>query len=633
MKVIIVMSKGTVISDEAIKILSANKFVKLVRSNRISFTYEFRIMMWERWIKYKSISSIREVMKENGIDYSLFNAQIISRIQRNFKRDGKPTNGRMGNSAKRNKTDKNYDQFLVSTGKFIRARRGISFSKDYTEKLYSLYPDQAIEDVLKSDGFDPERIGYQRIHALKRVFDGDIEPHEKQTFDQNIIEEYTDHPMVERITAHRIKLTDVFYSEASIFSDMHINDILKIFDIDSAILTISTKQRIKKQITQSDHTCSIHLEAGSSDRLKAIALNLYEALYNKMACFLKSISQCIWDLSASLRREAFIMLDSLADSHIMPLSQIISEAGLSRSTFYSILRNDAYGRYEELRNQNEEEEVRAIIDTMNYKGYPKGKRTIHMMMPEITGKSFSIKKIARLMRKHGLNSGVRAPRQSLKAAREHLEKYKCPNLLKRKFRLAMPFTHILTDVSYLFFGANGRGYLSAVKDAVTGRILAAVVSENNDSAMTMETLKQLERYTFRDNAIFHSDQGALYLNEAFQKKVKELGFRESMSRRGICEDNSSQESFFGHFKDECDYTSCSSIEELREMVLSYVEYYNNERPQWTRNKMTPVKYESYLEAMPPEQFDLYMSKETDKYEKTKALATKRAKARANLILS
>ena len=68
-------------------------------------------------------------------------------------------------------------------------------------------------------------------------------------------------------------------------------------------------------------------------------------------------------------------------------------------------------------------------------------------------------------------------------------------------------------------------------------------------------------------------------------------------------------------------------------MISYMEYYNNERPQWTRNKMTPVEYEDYLNAMTSEQFDLYMSRETDKYEKMMALATERAKARAKLIMS
>lgn len=626
------MSKKKVITDEAIKILSASRFVKQVRSNRITFTYEFRVMMWERWDKCRRISTIRDVMKENGIDRSLFGYDVVAMIHRNFKKYGKPSNGQ-NNSSTYGKADHSYDEFLISTGKFIRSRRGIAFSDRYAEKLFSLYPDQPIEDTLEADGFDPDKIGYHRIYVLKKRFDGDTELHEKQTFSQDVIDRYADHPMVDKMTAGRIKLKDEFYSEASLISDMHINDILSIFMIDPAILTFSTRRRIKKQIIGSAHTCPFRLNEDSSGLLRTIALNLYEALCSRFYGFLKALGERMWDFSAGTRREACLLLASLADSHIMPKSMIISRTGMARTTFYSILRNAGYGENERQREKNDEEDAKAIIETMNYKGYPKGKRTIYMMMPGVTGRAFSVRKISRLMKKFGLDCGVRKSRQSLKAAHEMLEKYRCPNLLRRRFRLARPLTHVLTDVSYLSYGSGDRAYLSAAKDAVTGRILAAVVSESNDMKMADETLEQLECFTFSDGAIFHSDQGALYLTESFQKRVRKMGFRESMSRRGVCEDNSSQESFFGHFKDECDCSGCATIEELREMVMNYMQYYNNERPQWTRNRMTPVEYEAYLNAMTPDQFDSYIGEETARYEKMKALSAERAKARAKLITS
>ncbi|MBP7898598.1 IS3 family transposase, partial [Candidatus Gracilibacteria bacterium] len=31
-------------------------------------------------------------------------------------------------------------------------------------------------------------------------------------------------------------------------------------------------------------------------------------------------------------------------------------------------------------------------------------------------------------------------------------------------------------------------------------------------------------------------------------------------------------------------------------ISEYVEYYNHERPQWSRKKMTPVQYRSHLLA-------------------------------------
>ena len=67
-----------------------------------------------------------------------------------------------------------------------------------------------------------------------------------------------------------------------------------------------------------------------------------------------------------------------------------------------------------------------------------------------------------------------------------------------------------------------------------------------------------------------------------------------MSRRGNCWDNAPQESFFGHMKDEIDYKSCETIEELKILIDDYMDYYNNERCQWNLKKLTPVQYRNGL---------------------------------------
>ena len=71
---------------------------------------------------------------------------------------------------------------------------------------------------------------------------------------------------------------------------------------------------------------------------------------------------------------------------------------------------------------------------------------------------------------------------------------------------------------------------------------------------------------------------------------------QSMSCKGKCIDNAPIESFFGHMKDELDYKSCQSFEQLRLAIDEYMRYYNHERKQWTRKKMTPVEYRNHLLA-------------------------------------
>lgn len=67
-----------------------------------------------------------------------------------------------------------------------------------------------------------------------------------------------------------------------------------------------------------------------------------------------------------------------------------------------------------------------------------------------------------------------------------------------------------------------------------------------------------------------------------------------MSRKGKCLDNEPIGGFFGHFKDEVAYEHCKSITELREIVSEYMLYYNNERPIYEKNKMTPQQIEDSI---------------------------------------
>lgn len=76
--------------------------------------------------------------------------------------------------------------------------------------------------------------------------------------------------------------------------------------------------------------------------------------------------------------------------------------------------------------------------------------------------------------------------------------------------------------------------------------------------------------------------------------MKEVGLGQSMSRRGNCWDNSTQESFYGHFKDEVNTKKCKTLEELKVCIDEYMDYYNNYRYQLNLKKMTPAQYRNHL---------------------------------------
>ena len=171
-----------------------------------------------------------------------------------------------------------------------------------------------------------------------------------------------------------------------------------------------------------------------------------------------------------------------------------------------------------------------------------------------------------------------------------------PNILDRQFTQLIPFKVFCTDITYLFFN-NRVAYLSAVKDVASGEIVAWSLKTHITMELVLDTVKSMKNNTAipsLKDALIHSDQGFHYTNPQYIGMIDVAGMKQSMSRKGNCIDNSPMESFFGHFKDEVDYKSCKSFEELLAMVKEYIEYYNNQRQQWELKKMTPVDYRNHL---------------------------------------
>lgn len=277
-------------------------------------------------------------------------------------------------------------------------------------------------------------------------------------------------------------------------------------------------------------------------------------------------------------------------------SYLCKVAGVSRSGYYKYFSSEN----EELRKSKEEEDILAkqnILKAFNYKGRKKGARQIKMVLNDKFNIIYNLKRIRRIMKKYEIVCPFRKAnpyRRMMKATKEHTV---VPNLVNREFKQGAPGKILLTDITYLNYNNGKRAYLSTIKDSSTNEILAHYVSDNLRLDIVLNTLEKLKLNSsskLHSKAILHSDQGAHYTSPKFQKKVKKLGLKQSMSRRGNCWDNAPQESFFGHFKDEVILTKCSTLEEVINEVDDYMDYYNNDRYQWNLNKMTPVQYRNHL---------------------------------------
>ena len=607
-------------TNEEIELLSKSPYVKNIRQNRLTFTYEFRCILYDEWIKQPSTSQIRSVLKSYGFDCSMLGKDAINKINTNFKQYGHPTNGKNKVSGKYNSTEKYDNESLIDSGIFVKTGSLIRFSSEFIDKAYKEYPSVSIESLLESYGLDPEKVGYQRIYKLKKKLEDGEKTKEKISADA--VEKYSDHPYVQRCTPNHFTLKKQFYDESLIFISYPIDEILDIFEIDSSDFPARVLNRIEKQLRSwNGDSDNMMVECDQEFRCR-IQHNRMRALEKLSMMHFDSIRKILPSLTSEQKKALCIWIRDLPhDRYDYSIRSILKRIGISKSSYYSILSDDNYG----MKERQDEIDFEYIRKVMDYKGFRKGTRTIYMMLPDICGVHFGRNKILRLMRKYNCICAIRRERTELKTNREILKNNRKPNLLKRRFRLARPGEILLTDVSYLKYGMNRTKYLSCVKDAVSGRVVSHITSSGNDLNLAMDTIDTLDP---AEDAIFHSDQGSLYFNDQFQNRIKELGYSQSMSRRGNCWDNASQESFFGHMKDECDLSGCSTPEEVKEMIDNYVYYYNNERPQWTRNKMTPAEYEDYLNSLSDNEYSDYLQNEQEKYDKMMKKAREKALKRA-----
>lgn len=268
--------------------------------------------------------------------------------------------------------------------------------------------------------------------------------------------------------------------------------------------------------------------------------------------------------------------------------------GVPRSGYYNYLKQlPSYNQRELLDLEAKEH----ILMAMNYRGYKKGSRSIKMVLENVYDIKYNRKKIQRIMRKYNIVCPIRKAnpyRRMAKATKEHCI---VPNKLNRKFRQGIPGKVLLTDITYLKYNNGKTAYLSVVKDSCSNDILSYHTSGRmtlDIATTTIEKLIQNHKADLHPEAFIHSDQGVHYTSPKFQELLKTNNLGQSMSRRGNCWDNAPQESFFGHMKDEVDFTTCKTLDEVKKKVDDYIDYYNNHRYQWGLKKMTPKQYRSHL---------------------------------------
>jgi transposase InsO family protein len=288
------------------------------------------------------------------------------------------------------------------------------------------------------------------------------------------------------------------------------------------------------------------------------------------------------------------------------VKELCAMNGVSRSGYYRWLNAESQ---RELREEQDKKDFELILQAYKSNGRHKGAKEIQMTLMHMdTPVVMNLKKIRRLMKKFNLRCPIRKANPYRRMAQAIKTNNVSDNLVNREFEAHGPRMVLLTDITYVPIPGNGPkkfAYLSTILDAYTKQILAYKISDNLQVDFVLATVNQLFENHGEElsaDTMLHSDQGCHYTSISYIELLKNKKLRQSMSRRGNCWDNSPQESFFGHMKDEIKemLQGCRTYEQVEALLEEQIDYYNNHRYQWKLAKLSPNEfYEYYVSGKYP----------------------------------
>lgn len=172
-----------------------------------------------------------------------------------------------------------------------------------------------------------------------------------------------------------------------------------------------------------------------------------------------------------------------------------------------------------------------------------------------------------------------------------------PNLLLTGLNVTGPLQCVVSDMTA--FWHKGTYYeLTLFMDLWNNEILSHSLSKKRGDRMTyisgLEGLIGIKDRFPGLKTVLHTDQGSVYASKSFNELLPLYNIVHSMSRAGTPTDNAAMEAINGWIKAEI-FSDMHLTDggDITHEIADYIVFYNEQRPAYSLNYMTPKQYREY----------------------------------------
>lgn len=172
-----------------------------------------------------------------------------------------------------------------------------------------------------------------------------------------------------------------------------------------------------------------------------------------------------------------------------------------------------------------------------------------------------------------------------------------PNLIATGLNVDGPLQCVASDMTAFYL--KGIYYeLTLYMDLWNNEILSYSLSSRRGDRMTyisgLNDILEIKKLFPDCEMILHTDQGSVYASKSFNELLPSYNIIHSMSRAGTPTDNGAMEAINGWIKAEL-FTDLhlTKIDTIHQEIADYIKFFNEERPAYSLNYLTPKQYKEY----------------------------------------